>query len=107
METKHAGTIYRSYSADALRPVTLQCGFLERVPGSVLYSAGLTRVLCTATFEEGVPPFLEGRGSGWATAEYDLFPGSTLPRHARERDGKLSGRTQEIQRLIGRNYSSV
>jgi len=80
----------------------VEAPYLERVPGSVLYSAGSTRVLCTAIFEEGVPPFLIGKDQGWATAEYDLLPGATVPRHPRERTGKISGRTQEIQRLIGR-----
>jgi ribonuclease PH len=63
----------------------------------------MTRVLCTAIFEEGVPPFLKEEEQGWVTAEYDLLPGSTLPRHSRERSGKISGRTQEIQRIIGRS----
>ena len=70
-------------------------------------SSGSTRVLCVATIEEGVPAFLEGKESGWVTAEYSLLPGSTSPRHDRERSGKLSGRTQEIQRLIGRSLRSV
>ena len=85
-----------------LRPQVAEAPFLRRVPGSVLYSAGDTRVLCTATFEDGVPPFLEGGDRGWITAEYDILPAATQPRHPRERGGKISGRTQEIQRLIGR-----
>jgi ribonuclease PH len=85
-----------------LRPQKAEAPFLRRVPGSVLYAAGDTWVLCTAIFEEGVPPFLEGSDRGWITAEYELLPAATQPRHPRERGGKLSGRTQEIQRLIGR-----
>jgi len=64
-------------------------------------------VLCTASLQPGVPPFLEGSGKGWSTAEYDLLPGATSPRHARERTGKLSGRTQEIQRFIGRSLRGI
>ncbi len=94
----HSGKIPRV----AARVHRADAPFLSRIPGSVLYTAGRTRVLCTAIIEEGVPPFLLGKEKGWATAEYDLLPGSTVPRHARERNGKLSGRTQEIQRLIGR-----
>ena len=92
---------------DGLRPIQIVQGFLERSPASVLYASGHTKVLCTATLEPVVPEFLAGRGKGWATAEYDLLPGSTSPRHARERGGKLSGRTQEIQRLIGRSLRGV
>ncbi len=94
----HSGKVLR----DAARVHRAEAPYLSRVPGSVLYAAGRTRVLCTAIIEDGVPPFLLGKDKGWATAEYDLLPGSTVPRHARERNGKLSGRTQEIQRLIGR-----
>jgi len=90
-----------------LRPVEIRTRFLETQPGSVLYSSGRTRVLCVASLEAGVPPWLEGKGRGWATAEYDLMPGSTVPRHSRERSGRLSGRTQEIQRLIGRSLRGV
>ena len=85
---------------EGLRPHSAEAPFLERVPGSVLYTAGRTKVLCTAVFEEGVPPFLMGGDDGWTTAEYDLLPGSTVPRHPRERTGKISGRTAEIQRII-------
>ena len=92
----------RIQPADALRPHRAEAPFLDHVSGSVLYCAGRTKVLCTALFEEGVPPFLLGKDQGWITAEYDLLPGSTAPRHARERGGKLSGRTMEIQRIIGR-----
>ena len=64
-------------------------------------------MLCAASLQPGVPPFLEGSGKGWSTAEYDLLPGATSPRHARERTGKISGRTQEIQRLIGRSVRGI
>ena len=73
----------------------------------MLYSSGLTRVRCAATLEEGVPRFLDGSNKGWATAEYDLLPASVGSRRSRERGGKLSGRTQEIQRLIGRSIRAV
>jgi len=89
-----------------LRQITIEPGFLDRHPANVLYASGATRVLCTATLNPGVPPFLEGRGKGWCTAEYSLLPGSTSPRNGRER-GKLSGRTQEIQRLIGRSLRGI
>jgi ribonuclease PH len=97
----------RSRPAGALRPVEIVTGFLDKNPTTVLYSMGATRILCSALIEPGVPPFLEGRGKGWSTAEYDLLPGATRPRHARERGGKISGRTQEIQRLIGRSLRGV
>ena len=96
----------RAHPDEALRPIRIETSFLERRPGSVLYSSGDTRVLCTASLETGVPPFLEGKGRGWSTAEYSLLPGSTTPRNPRERS-KLSGRTQEIQRLIGRSLRGV
>ncbi len=77
-------------------------------PGSVLVSMGRTRVLCTASVEERVPPWMRGSGKGWVTAEYSLLPGSTGERVTREAaKGKQSGRTQEIQRLIGRSLRSV
>lgn len=91
----------------ALRPIGIQPGFLDQSPASVLYRCGRTVVLCTSSLEPGVPPFLAGKGQGWATAEYDMLPGSTTPRHGRERGGKLSGRTQEIQRLIGRSLRGI
>jgi ribonuclease PH len=93
---------YRDRPLDEPREHRAEVGYLDHLAGSVLYHAGRTRVLCTAVFEEGVPSFLLGRDQGWTTAEYDLLPASTAPRHPRERGGKLSGRTQEIQRLIGR-----
>lgn len=91
----------------ALRPISIVTGFLEKNSASVLYSSGATRVLCTASLMQGVPHFLEGSGKGWSTAEYDMLPASTSPRHPRERSGKLSGRTQEIQRLVGRALRGV
>jgi ribonuclease PH len=82
--------------------------FTRHAEGSVLIEAGDTRVLCTASVEEGVPPFLKGRGQGWLTAEYGMLPRSTNTRTRREAaEGRQSGRTQEIQRLIGRSLRSV
>jgi len=93
---------------DDLRPVSFQRDFTEFAPGSVLVSMGRTRVLCTASVEERVPPWMRGKGSGWLTAEYSMLPGSTSERSNREvNKGKPSGRTQEIQRLIGRSLRSV
>lgn len=87
---------------DELRPVTIETGFLEPAEGSALVSFGRTRVLCAATVEERVPEWLQGRGRGWVTGEYAMLPRATETRTPRER-GTLSGRTQEIQRLIGRS----
>ena len=93
---------------DALRPVVITRGFTKHAEGSVLIAQGDTRVLCTASVEEGVPPFLKGRGEGWITAEYGMLPRSTHTRMRREAaEGKQSGRTQEIQRLIGRSLRAV
>jgi ribonuclease PH len=86
-----------------LRPVHIERGFTRHAEGSVLIECGDTRVLCTASIEESVPPFLRGSGRGWVTAEYGMLPRSTNTRNAREAArGKQSGRTLEIQRLIGR-----
>jgi ribonuclease PH len=94
--------------ADALRPVTLETGVNRYAEGSCLVSFGHTRVLVTASLEEGVPPFLRGRGQGWVTAEYGMLPRATHTRGRREAaQGKQSGRTQEIQRLIGRSMRAV
>ena len=94
--------------ADAMRPVTLQRGYTRHAEGSVLVSFGDTRVLCTASVEERVPPHKRGSGEGWVTAEYGMLPRSTHTRSDREAArGKQSGRTQEIQRLIGRSMRSV
>ena len=93
---------------DQLRPVRLTRRFTKHAEGSVLIEFGDTRVLCTASVEENVPPFLRGKGQGWVTAEYGMLPRSTHTRTAREASkGKQSGRTQEIQRLIGRSLRAV
>jgi len=93
---------------DELRPVTFQRDFTVFAPGSVLVSMGNTKVLCTASVEERVPPWMRGSGKGWVTAEYSMLPGSTAERATREAaKGKQSGRTQEIQRLIGRSLRAV
>jgi ribonuclease PH len=93
---------------DALRPLRIECDFLEQPHGSVLYGQGRTLVLCTASIQEGVPRWLSGRGRGWLTAEYSLLPASTGSRTTREAsDGKQKGRTVEIQRLIGRSLRVV
>jgi ribonuclease PH len=94
--------------ADALRPVTIQRAFTRHAEGSVLVSFGHTRVLCTASVEEKVPPHKRGSGEGWVTAEYGMLPRATHTRGDREAArGKQSGRTQEIQRLIGRSLRCV
>jgi len=88
---------------DALRPVTLTTGFTKHAAGSVLATFGDTRVICTASFEKGVPRFLRGSGRGWLTCEYGMLPGATHTRTDREAArGRQGGRTMEIQRLIGR-----
>ena len=95
-------------SADMLRPVTMTRNYLKFAEGSVMIEVGDTRVLCSASVEEKVPPFLKGSGSGWVTAEYSLLPRSTGTRNQREAaKGKQTGRTHEIQRLIGRSLRSV
>jgi ribonuclease PH len=95
-------------AADELRPVRITRHYTRHAEGSVLVEFGDTRVLCTATVEDGVPPFLRGSGQGWITAEYGMLPRSTHTRTAREAArGKQSGRTQEIQRLIGRALRAV
>ena len=91
---------------DELRPTEIIRGYTQNAAGSVLIRTGRTWVLCTACWEEGVPPWRVGSGSGWVTAEYDMLPGSTGRRRARNRT-KLDGRTQEIQRLIGRSLRAV
>jgi ribonuclease PH len=93
---------------DELRSLTITRGYTMHAEGSVLVAFGNTRVLCTASVEESVPGFLKGRGQGWVTAEYGMLPRSTHTRTAREAaKGKQSGRTQEIQRLIGRSLRAV
>lgn len=93
-------------STDQKRPVTIQKNYLESTPASVLYTCGKTMVLCTASIEPSVPGWLEGKGKGWVTAEYNMLPGSTSPRKRRDR-AKVDGRTTEIQRLIGRSLRSI
>jgi len=93
---------------DQMRPITMEPGFTMHAEGSCLVSFGDTRVLCTASVEERVPPFLRGKGEGWVTAEYGMLPRATHTRGSREAaKGKQSGRTQEIQRLIGRSLRAV
>ncbi|TML24464.1 MAG: ribonuclease PH [Actinobacteria bacterium] len=93
---------------DQLRPLELEPGFLEQPHGSVLFTQGKTKVLCTASVQEGVPRWLYGKGRGWLTAEYSLLPASTGDRTEREASrGRLGGRTVEIQRLIGRSLRAV
>src|SRR4051812_12298825 len=93
---------------DELRPTEITTGYLMTAEGSAVISVGNTRVLCAASVEETVPQFLRGTGRGWVTAEYSMLPRATAKRTPREAaKGKLSGRTQEIQRLIGRSLRSV
>jgi ribonuclease PH len=93
---------------DELRPMTFERDYTEMAAGSVLVSFGRTRVLCTASISEDVPRWMKGRGAGWVTAEYSMLPGSSPERVDREAaKGKQSGRTQEIQRLIGRSLRAV
>lgn len=95
-------------TAQALRPVDITKDFITHPEGSVLITMGGTRVICNATIEEKVPPFLRGQGKGWVTAEYSMLPRATHSRSPREAaKGKISGRTMEIQRLIGRALRSV
>ena len=93
---------------DQLRPISIERHYTKYAEGSILICAGDTKVICTASVTEGVPPFLRGKGEGWVTAEYGLLPRSTGTRCEREAaKGKQSGRTQEIQRLIGRSLRAV
>jgi ribonuclease PH len=95
-------------SPDQLRPVRFQRRYTRHAEGSVLVEMGYTQVLCTASVEEKVPPFLKGKGQGWVTAEYGMLPRATNTRGSREAaTGKQSGRTQEIQRLVGRSLRTV
>jgi ribonuclease PH len=94
--------------AGAVRPTTITPDFTMHAEGSVLIDVGRTRVICTASIEARVPPFLRGQGKGWVTAEYGMLPRATNTRTTREASqGKVGGRTQEIQRLIGRSLRSV
>lgn len=91
-----------------MRSVRLTTGYVRSAPGSVLIEMGRTRVLCTASVEDSVPPFLRDTGKGWVTAEYGMLPGSSRERIAREAArGRVGGRTHEIQRLIGRSLRAV
>jgi ribonuclease PH len=95
-------------AADALRPVSITTGFARHAEGSALIRVGHTEVLCVASVEGRVPPFMRGKGEGWVTAEYGMLPRATHHRGEREAArGKQSGRTQEIQRLIGRSLRAV
>ena len=95
-------------SPSQLRPTTITPGFLAHAEGSVLIDVGRTRVICTASVEDRVPPFMRNSGKGWVTAEYGMLPRATNTRTQREAStGKVGGRTQEIQRLIGRSLRSV
>ncbi len=95
-------------AADEMRAITIETGFTKHAEGSCLVSFGDTRVLCTASVEERLPPWLRGKGEGWVTGEYSMLPRATHTRGSREAaKGKQSGRTQEIQRLIGRSLRAV
>lgn len=95
-------------ASDELRPVTMIPGFQSFAEGSVFIEVGATRVICSVSAEDQVPKFLKGQGKGWITAEYGMLPCATLSRFAREASlGKVGGRTQEIQRLIGRSLRSI
>ncbi|MEI2777634.1 MAG: ribonuclease PH [Tetrasphaera sp.] len=101
--TRHDGR-----APDQLREVRLTRNWLDHAEGSVLVEFGRTRVLCAASFTEGVPRWLKGKGSGWVTAEYEMLPRSTNTRNDREsRRGKIGGRTHEISRLVGRSLRAV
>jgi len=95
-------------NGDELRPITIDSSLQQYAEGSVLISTGNTKVLCSASVEDRVPPFLKGSGSGWVTADYSMLPRATNTRNRRERDtGKINGRSQEIQRLIGRSLRGI
>src|SRR5437868_8439691 len=100
----------RSYgrTTDELRPVTIEPGFVRTATGSALISVGETRVICTASADDGVPKWLAGKGRGWVTAEYGMLPASTGDRKQRDVNrGRPDGRTVEIQRLIGRSLRTI
>jgi len=92
---------------DQMRPVRIVPNYLRNAEGSALIELGNTHVICAASVEERVPPFLTGKGQGWVTAEYGMLPRSTTTRMQREAGGRISGRTQEIQRLIGRSLRAA
>ncbi|HYB24509.1 MAG TPA: ribonuclease PH [Solirubrobacteraceae bacterium] len=106
----HSAVSERSYGRgpDGLRPTTIEPGFMRTATGSALISVGETRVICTASAQEGVPRWMSGQGRGWVTAEYGMLPASTGERKQREASrGRQDGRTIEIQRLIGRSLRVV
>ncbi len=90
-----------------LRNLKITPGYLSHPEGSVLIEMGNTRVICTVSLDERVPPFLKGTGKGWVTAEYSMLPRATLTRTQRDSGGRINGRSQEIQRLIGRSLRAV
>ena len=106
MANQPADPVRVGRAADALRPVTLERAVAAYAEGSCLVSFGNTRVLCSASVEDGVPGWRRGRGEGWITAEYAMLPRATKTRTSRER-GQIGGRTQEIQRLIGRSIRAM
>jgi ribonuclease PH len=97
----------RQRPTNEIRAVNVTRGYTGAAPGCVLYQSGRTAVLCTASVQDDVPPWMAGKGKGWVTAEYNMLPGSTSPRKRRDRSGKVDGRTTEIQRLIGRSLRAV
>lgn len=106
--TKQNGDREDGRATDQLRPVQITRNYIKPAEGSVLIEVGDTKVICTATVEEKVPPFQKGSGKGWVTAEYSMLPRATQTRTQRESaKGKIGGRTQEIQRLVGRALRSV
>lgn len=105
MTNQYARTDGRA--ADQLRPVKITPGFMPYAEGSALIETGNTHVICTASVEQNVPRWLKGHGRGWVTAEYSMLPRATTERVRRDRGGKLGGRTQEIQRLIGRSLRAA
>ncbi len=110
MARVHSGPTERSYGRgpDGLRPITIEPGFVRTATGSALISVGETRVICTASSQEGVPRWMTGKGRGWVTAEYGMLPASTGERKQRDATrGRQDGRTIEIQRLIGRSLRVV
>ena len=107
IEPSHGGRSY-GRSAAAMRPITIEPGFVRTASGSALISVGETRVICTASVQESVPRWMAGRGRGWVTAEYGMLPASTGERKQRDiSKGKADGRSVEIQRLIGRSLRGV
>jgi ribonuclease PH len=93
--------------AQKIRPITVERHFTRTSAGSVLYKSGGTTVLCCASIDDDLPPWMQSENRGWITAEYNMLPGSTSPRKRRDRAGKIDGRTTEIQRLIGRSLRAI